>query len=252
MSAFDAVAATFDRERGLPPDVPAAIRRAVVENGGVRPDAPILEVGCGTGRIGAAFCAAGDPYTGVDLSAEMLRAFRARSLPEAPALVHADAGALPFGDGVFAAVLLMHVLTAASWRTLLIEARRVLRRRGLLVIGKSEGPADGIDAVMRERLNDLLAEWEAPEPAAKRDAVAAWLGSSTTRRLDVVAASWETMRMPHDFFRRKRSAARFGLLPEEVREAALHRLAEWARQNIGPLDVPRHEVQQFRLQFYWF
>jgi len=60
------------------------------------------------------------------------------------------------------------------------------------------------------------------------------------------------MRTPREFFRRKQSAARFGQLPEQVREAALLALAEWTAQSIGPLDVPRRELHQFRLQFYWF
>ena len=36
----------------------------------------ILEIGCGTGRIGSQFTAAGDNYLGVDLSLGMLREFQ--------------------------------------------------------------------------------------------------------------------------------------------------------------------------------
>ncbi len=252
MSAFDAVATSFERERALPHDVPSAIRRVVIEHASPEAGTPLLEAGCGTGRIGAAFCAAGDDYWGADLSVEMLRGFQARTLARPPHLVQADAGALPFADKSFAAVLMMHVLTASNWQALLGEACRVLRENGALVIGKSENPADGIDAAMRRRLNEVLAEMGTPEPAQKRGAIGSWLRSRSSRQADVVAATWVAMRAPRDFFQRKLSAARFGTLPAPVRETALQSLMEWTERSIGPLDVPRRETHEFRLQFYWF
>ncbi len=252
MRAFDAVAATFERERALPADVPAAIRRIVVEHGGADADRPILEVGCGTGRIGAAFSSAGDPFCGVDISGAMLREFQARAAARPPHLVQADARALPFGDGRFGAVLMMHVLTAGNWRALLEEARRVLDPRGALVIGKAEGPPDGVDAAMRQRLHAVLADLGVPEPPPKQDAIAAWLGDHPGRQLDIVAATWTELRRPRDFFARKQSAGRFRQLPEPARAAALETLADWAERAIGPLDAPRREQHRFRVRLHWF
>jgi ubiquinone/menaquinone biosynthesis C-methylase UbiE len=252
VNAFDAVAASFERDRALPDGVAVAVRRAVAERAPADPAAPLVEVGCGTGRIGAAFCAAGDHYVGIDLSGEMLRAFRARPLARPPQLLCADAGALPFRDGACAAVLMMHVLTAENWRFLLAEARRVLCKRGILVLGKAEAPADGIDALMRRRLNELVAELGAPVAGPKRDAIGAWLAANAGRREDVVATTWTAMRAPRDFLLRKRSAARFGQLPATLREAALASLATWAESTIGLLDAPRPERHAFNLQFHWF
>jgi ubiquinone/menaquinone biosynthesis C-methylase UbiE len=252
VSDFDPVAASFERDRALPTPVSAAIRRAVLEHGSVDPRSPLLEVGCGTGRIGAEFCIAGDDYLGVDFSTEMLREFQRRKFARPPRLVRADGGALPFGDGTFEAVMMMHVLTAGNWPALLTEACRVLRERGVLVIGKAEDPADGIDAAMRQRLNELLADMGIAEPKASRGAMDAWLRSKSSRHLDVTAAAWTATRRPREFFLRKRSAARFGSLPAQVREAALQSLAEWTERSIGPLDTPRHEPHHFRLQLYWF
>lgn len=252
MRDFDAVAATFERERVLPADVPAAVRGIVASHAGADADRPILEVGCGTGRIGAAFASVGDSFVGVDVSGAMLREFQARPAVRPPHLVQADAGALPFADARFGAVLMMHVLTAGNWRALLEEARRVLHAGGALVIGKAEGPPDGVDAAMRQRLHVVLADLGVPEPPPKQDAIGAWLDAHARRDLDVVAATWTELRRPRDFFARKQSAARFHKLPAPARAAALETLAAWAEQAIGPLDEPRREQHRYRVRLHWF
>src|SRR5271166_2499253 len=73
MSSFDLVADRFERYRALPSHVPVAIRQALHAHGGIDAGGRLLEVGCGTGRIGAQFNAAGDNYCGLDLSMQMLR-----------------------------------------------------------------------------------------------------------------------------------------------------------------------------------
>ena len=67
MSAFDSVAATFERDRALPEGVPGAIRAAVLEAGDAA-SPRLLDLGAGTGRIGWPFVEAGDDYVGIDLS----------------------------------------------------------------------------------------------------------------------------------------------------------------------------------------
>src|SRR5262245_19141139 len=140
MSSFDLVASRFERYRALPSHVPAAIRQALHADGGIDPAGRILEVGCGTGRSGAQFSAADEHYFGLDLAIEMLREFHRKKPEWRPNLVHGDGCLLPFGDGVFTAVLMMHVAAAGNWRALLTEAQRVLRRGGVLAIGKTQAP----------------------------------------------------------------------------------------------------------------
>jgi hypothetical protein len=142
------------------------------------------------------------------------------------------------------------VLSARNWRALLTEAARVLKPHGVLVIGKAESPADGIDARMRRRLEELLAETGVDEPSGGRDGMVAWLSAESSRACDVAAAAWTVGRTPRDFLSRKASAARFGQLPAHLREAALQSLAEWAERSIGPLDLPHSEQHQFRLQLF--
>ncbi|HET9369370.1 MAG TPA: class I SAM-dependent methyltransferase [Vicinamibacterales bacterium] len=99
-----------------------------------------LELGCGTGRLLAPLARAGATMVGVDLSAQMIAAGRARlrRLPAAarPAIVRGDIRALPFRPGTFGVVLasygmLQSLVTDDDLERTLAEAARVLPRRGL-------------------------------------------------------------------------------------------------------------------------
>ena len=252
MSSFDLLADRFELYRPLPSPVLAAIRDTLHTEGKLHPDARLLEVGCGTGRIGKQFNLAGDNYFGIDLSMEMLREFKRKRLARKPNLVHADGTMLPFGDQCFDAVLMMHVLGAGNWRALLAESQRVLHRRGFLAIGKTETPGDGVDAHLRNRLAELVAAMGIAEPSRDRGKMNDWLCAKSFRRLKIEAAQWNVDRTPRDFFLRKRTAPRFASLPDDMKETALQALADWTEQNIGPLDVPVSETHSFCLELYWF
>jgi ubiquinone/menaquinone biosynthesis C-methylase UbiE len=252
MSSFDLVAGRFERYRALPSQVPVAIRQALYAQGGINAGDRLLEVGCGTGRIGAQFSAAGDNYFGLDLSMEMLREFQRKKFARRPNLVHADGCLLPFGDRIFAAVLMTHVLAAANWRALLAQAQRILRRGGVLAIGQIQAPPAGIDAMMRNRLAELIAGMGIAQPLPDRSAMGEWLRAASSRHLEIRPARWTLNRTPREFFLRKRTAARFASLPADVRETALRSLADWTEQSIGPLDTPRSETHHFCLELHWF
>ena len=79
MSAYDAVAPTFERYRALPDGVPEEVRAAIRDAIGASPRSRFLDLGAGSGRIGRAFVAAGDDYVGVDQSRGMLHEFTQRA-----------------------------------------------------------------------------------------------------------------------------------------------------------------------------
>ena len=109
---------------------------------------PILELGCGTGRVLGPLAAAGHRITGIDRSRPMLD--RARSALQVQAHSSTDAkrvtlveGSMteaerapggPFGLVIFSLNGLMHLSARAEQRAALASARRALDPRGMLVI----------------------------------------------------------------------------------------------------------------------
>ncbi len=246
-TAFDTTAPQYDRHRALPAGVPEQIRAAVLgltDDGG-RPT--VLDLGAGTGRIGAPFVAAGDDYTGVDLSIGMLHEFLRHG--GAPRLAQCDGEALPFRDGAFDVVLLVSVVGGArGWRRLLAEARRV--GRDAIVIGKTVGPPDGVDARLKQRLAAILEELGVPPEEKRGDKALAWLESAAKEKRVVVAASWTAEKSPRGFLDRKPTGAKFSELPPAIQEEALRRLTGWARETYGSLEAVRPEAYSFELTVF--
>jgi ubiquinone/menaquinone biosynthesis C-methylase UbiE len=251
MSVYDAAAPTFERHRALPDGVPEAIRAAVL--GAVEAASPrLLDLGAGTGRIGIPFVAAGDDYVGVDLSFGMLQAFAQRG-GRAPRLVQADGEHLPFRDATFDAIMLIQVFGGMrGWRRLLAEVRRVLRRAGVLVLGRTLAPPDGLDARMKAQLALLLDEIGAPADRTNtRQDAQGWL-EQQARGSRLVAATWTASRTPRGFIERHGTGARFSALPAPVKEQAMRRLAAWAATAFGSLDAASVEPHEFELQLFRF
>jgi SAM-dependent methyltransferase len=258
MVTFDAVAGDFERFRAFPPGVPEAIRRALWGSLGLGAGATLLDLGAGTGRVGSAFVEAGDRYVGVDPSSGMLGRFAAKArdpVTPAPWLVQADGRLLPFPSGSFDAVLIVQVLSPmAGWRRVLEETRRVLRPGGALVLGRSVGPPDGLDARLRAELAAMVsrAGINGGCRGAGLDEVMAALAAGARGRVRVVAARWESRRTPSDFLARHRTGARFAALPAAVRQELLCRLAEWATATFGGLETTSVEPYSFELTAFRF
>ncbi len=254
MSRYDAAAATYDTYRGLPDGVVESIRATVLD--ALVPSPRLLDLGAGSGRIGRAFVAAGDDYVGVDLSLGMLRQFsrRADTDGRVPRLVQANGERLPFADAAFDAVLLIQVFGGLDeWRPFVGEARRVLRSRGTLVLGRGAMPEDGVDARMKARLDAILADMgSAPDKKNTREHVQRWLGSTARGGAPLVAAEWDAERSPRGFLERHPTGARFSLLPEPVKDEAMRRLSAWAMGEFTSLDAATRERHAFELRLFTF
>ena len=133
----------FDRWAGAFEDEPVSrvlveLQRASYAILDVRPGERMLDVGCGTAAASRDATRCGVTAVGADRSPAMLLRARHLAGPDntVPHLVCADAHALPFGDGTFAAVLCTAVLRhVANPDRALAEMRRVLARNGRLAIG---------------------------------------------------------------------------------------------------------------------
>jgi SAM-dependent methyltransferase len=132
---FDAVT----EFQGVARDVDRYLEILVQEGG------PILEVGCGTGRIGIALARAGHRVTGVDVSPGMLDRYRRKleresaELRERIALHQVDAATMDVGTGRYAVALLAFntlpcVTEAAAQQAVLECIARHLKPGGLLLI----------------------------------------------------------------------------------------------------------------------
>ena len=107
-------------------------------------DRPVLELGCGTGRIALPVARAGARLIGIDLSAEMLARGRARlkraRLQDRALLVRGDIRSLPFrsrpGFGLVMAPygILQSLTREKDLTATLASVARVLRRGGLFGI----------------------------------------------------------------------------------------------------------------------
>jgi ubiquinone/menaquinone biosynthesis C-methylase UbiE len=105
-------------------------------------DGPVLELGCGTGRVSVPLARAGVRVVGVDRSAQMLERARqriakspTRQLAKALRLVRADIRALPFESGAFPMVIapygiLQSLIRPRDLTATLASVARVVARGG--------------------------------------------------------------------------------------------------------------------------
>jgi ubiquinone/menaquinone biosynthesis C-methylase UbiE len=252
-STFDSTASTFERHRSLPKGVPEAIRTAIWSAAGLSASARVLDIGAGTGRIGRAFVAAGDAYVGIDTSLAMLHEFPVSSSNYT--LLEADGCHLPFADGSFDVVLLMHVLGGASdWKGIVDEARRVVRRGGCVAVGQTINPESGFDAQLKRRLKCILEELkvDSSNPQQSRRQALEWLDGAAVRHVHLIAASWEITATPEAFLQRHPTGARFAALPAHVQKQAIEKLRMWANITFGSLDIELSETRSYDIDIYEF
>ncbi len=129
---YDRIGPDYDTTRRADPWIAGRLAQLL----GLRPGARFLDVGCGTGNYTLALAAKGADLTGLDPSARMLAAARAKPDAARVRWCEAPAEAMPFADGTFAgatAVLSLHHM--ADMAAAFGEIGRVLDpARGRLVL----------------------------------------------------------------------------------------------------------------------
>ncbi len=239
--SFDPVAAIYDQTRALPPSVTDAVVRAIVERCG---RGLYLELGAGTGRIGMPIVEMGIRYTGVDISEAMLAAFRQklRFGDREADLIRADAARLPLPDASFDTVLVVHVLhLVPDARQVLREGMRVLRRPGIVALGRNDDTAGSVTNQMRGRWREILADLGSP---SRRDGLSAYEGAiqflegmGAEVRQDVVA-EWTREVKPRELLDlyRNRVVSESWPVPDEVLSESVRKLEREAEREYGDLD----------------
>ena len=152
---FDRIAGRYDAARGG--DARGRHTAAAFEPW--LPSGPVVELGVGTGVIGAALTKEGRRPVGVDLAVPML----ARAAERLPArVVQGDVLAPPFRPGAAAAVVAVHVLHLVGDLPAAVGAAATLLRLGgrLLISGidgnrESDDELSAIDAEVSARLRPI-------------------------------------------------------------------------------------------------
>lgn len=126
----------------------------------------VLDIACGDGVLAELIAERARSVVGVDLSAKLLAAARKRLRGAANvAFCQADMHALPFADGGFDQVFLMHALSyARDPKTAVAEAARQLRRGGRLVVAalnahRHRAAMEAYDHVNLGVAPDTLGKW---------------------------------------------------------------------------------------------
>jgi demethylmenaquinone methyltransferase/2-methoxy-6-polyprenyl-1,4-benzoquinol methylase len=126
-------------------------KRRVVDLARVSPNAPALDLCCGTGDLAFALAQRGADVTGLDFSAQMLEvaATRQRKIPDSkfrpPKFMQGDAQQLPFAENSFDIVTVGYGLrNLTSWQRGLEEMHRVARPGARLIVLDFGKPANAV------------------------------------------------------------------------------------------------------------
>lgn len=188
MNAYDLLARFYDwGHEGFTADLDL-YRELVRRTGG-----PVLDLGCGTGRVALALAQAGYAVVGVDSSAAMLEQARrkaaAASLEGRVQFIQADLEDFSlegcFRLAVFALGTFCHLLDTAAQRQALRNVRRHLDTAGLLVLDQPNPllrllPADAVPQLHRHGPNPATGTQtmkfvvSRPDPAAQTEQVTLW------------------------------------------------------------------------------
>jgi ubiquinone/menaquinone biosynthesis C-methylase UbiE len=236
---FDRAANYYDQTRRLLEPIAGQGIPAILDL--IGPEARVLEVGSGTGRISIPLLERGVDLIGCDLSVPMLRRFQEKY--PSPRIVRADAALLPFPRAHFDVVLTVHVLhLIPSWREVLREFLRVLAPGGSF-LNVSTGAAVGVN--VNQNIHEFWRGWmrahglDAGHPGAReRDVLLQEL-----RSLGADLREVEAIRYPEVFTLREqldrlasRTSSETWDVPDALFEESMQELRAWVTAEYGDLD----------------
>ncbi len=213
---------------------------------------PVLELGCGTGRLLTGIAEAGFRITGTDRSEAMLD--RARARVEASGQGHIiqlsqgdmgdadEAPGGPFGLAIIALNGLLHVADPASQRKVLSSVRRALDPRGMLlidVLNPTPETLRGLDHALVHEGVWLMDDGTRVDKFAARRVAAATQTIATELWYDLTAADGSVRRIATSMPMRYLHRAELELMLE------LAGFAEW--QLYGSYDLEPFGDQSERL-----
>jgi ubiquinone/menaquinone biosynthesis C-methylase UbiE len=252
VSRFDLQAARYDSRSGIPVERRAEIVRALAEIAELAPGDVLVELGAGTGQLGACFPALGVRYVGLDDSAAMLAEFeRRRPVAGVPMqLIQADVNTdWPVASGSVRAVFSSRAVHLFEEQHVVAETLRVAHPRGAaFVLGRVQRDEHGIRSSLRREMRARLASRGlVPRDGERgpRGVLDAFRARGATAVGPGVAASWSASSTAARVLDDWRAKPGLGGIepPDETKAAVLAELADWAATRAGSLDA-EHEAEE--------
>jgi methyltransferase family protein len=254
---FDLGRSNYDRRAGIPSAQCEAIAQAVVRLAGAGPDDLLLELGAGTGLIGAWFPATGVRYIGLDASEPMLEVFRERldaSHGPASELHRCDVNQRwPVADRSVACIFSSRAVHHFDLGHLADESARVAAPSGAsFVLGRVHrdpgSPRERLRHEKRTRLADRGYSTTDGRGRHRRALEALAGGGEPLDR--VVAATWSVRYSSAEVLRDWTELA--GLAGSEltpsVKAEIIAELEGWAESEFGPLEGLHESEERYVLE----
>jgi ubiquinone/menaquinone biosynthesis C-methylase UbiE len=254
---FDKQASDFDARTGLPAGVCAKAADAIVAIADLRRGSRVLDLGAGTGQVGAELVARGLGYVAVDASAEMLAVFRKKALASgfAPELLVGDARERwPVDEGSVRLVFGSRSLHWLPVDHVVLESLRVASPDGCAVlIGRVERPDGSPRARLRRKMRELVraAGYPSRSGGANARAVVERLVAAGATHLAVQnVATWTVRASPRSILEawsRKHGLGGADPTPAQKQDV-LARTEAWAIETFGDVDVPIESEECYTLE----
>lgn len=253
---FDNVARRYNLINKIPEEASQELGKAVTA---LAPSgAPLLDMGCGAGRIAGPASQAGAQIIGMDISRDMLaqaqRSFSPYNDQQTLSLVEGDIVHLPYQDDQFEVVLSINVLhLVPQWEAVLHEARRVMRPSGLFVQGRDWVDPNSCLSQMRWKLREIvmgLAPNLRPTAAASPAVLSQKLGELGGKTDEPqTACRWITDIAPDDLLNQMatRQFNETWMLPDHILKPAIQTLSDWVGETWATPHVAQPVERRFNL-----
>jgi ubiquinone/menaquinone biosynthesis C-methylase UbiE len=253
---FDAQANAYNERTGFPDEAVDPIVAAICDMAPDLGDAVLMELGAGTGTLGAALAKRAGTYLGMDRSSAMLNqiASSGGQPPGMNRLVGDASTTWPVQSGAVQCFFTSRALHLFDLDNVCSEVQRTADPAGaIFLVGRIERDPESPPAMLRREMRRHLLE--AGHQA--HDGQRAW------QQLETVLCGWSGQRQPPRTaaqWRRYRSPAQMlsawenkpglaGLtLPGEAKASILSRVRDWAINRYNDLDKPCETQESYVLQ----
>src|SRR5215475_5514577 len=249
LTSFDVQAETYDQRVGLSERDCEAIVRVVLALTEAKPGDLLLEVGAGTGMLGAWLARPPLRYVGLDFSRRMLAMFQRRLMAKPDTLLlQADGNApWPLAASIVRVIFGARALHWLDPAHVVRESIRVAHPDGAVcIVGRVQRQADSVPAMLQRELQRVLRQYGFHGREGiqhQRELLAAYGDHGATVLDPVVVLRWTVTRTLWQSIEDWQSKPGLGGVDPSpgVKHEILHYLCGWAEATCGDL----HQAARF-------